>query len=82
MSLVEQRPPIPHEVDQYNPYQMQRLDVKTGTTCIWQVSGRNNIGFDERVEMDLEYIRNRSLWLDVKLIFKTAFVLFGDENTS
>ena len=52
MSLVGPRPPIPHEVDQYNSYQMQRLAVKPGLTCIWQVSGRNNIGFDEWVEMD------------------------------
>ena len=56
MSLVGPRPPIPHEVDQYNSYQMQRLAVKPGLTCIWQVSGRNNIGFDEWVEMDIEYI--------------------------
>lgn len=82
MSLVGPRPPIPHEVDQYNSYQMQRLAVKPGLTCIWQVSGRNNIGFDEWVEMDIEYIKNRNLWLDIKLIFKTVFVLFGDENAS
>ena len=82
MSLVGPRPPIPHEVDQYNSYQMQRLAVKPGLTCIWQVSGRNNIGFDEWVEMDIEYIKTRNLWLDIKLIFKTVFVLFGDENAS
>ena len=82
MSLVGPRPPIPHEVDQYNSYQMQRLAVKPGLTCIWQVSGRNNIGFDEWVEMDIEYIKTRSLWLDIKLIFKTVGVLFGDDNAS
>ena len=82
MSLVGPRPPIPHEVDQYNSYQMQRLAVKPGLTCIWQVSGRNNIGFDEWVEMDIEYIKNRNLWLDIKLIFKTVGVLFGDDNAS
>ena len=82
MSLVGPRPPIPHEVDQYNSYQMQRLAVKPGLTCIWQVSGRNNIGFDEWVEMDIEYIKSRSLWLDIKLIFKTVGVLFGDDNAS
>lgn len=82
MSLVGPRPPIPHEVEQYNSYQMQRLAVKPGLTCIWQVSGRNNIGFDEWVEMDIEYIKTRNLWLDIKLIFKTVFVLFGDENAS
>ena len=82
MSLVGPRPPIPHEVDQYNSYQMQRLAVKPGLTCIWQVSGRNNIGFDEWVEMDIEYIKTRNLWLDIKLIFKTVGVLFGDETAS
>ena len=82
MSLVGPRPPIPHEVDQYNSYQMQRLAVKPGLTCIWQVSGRNNIGFDEWVEMDIEYIKTRNLWLDIKLIFKTVGVLFGDDDAS
>ena len=82
MSLVGPRPPIPHEVDQYNSYQMQRLAVKPGLTCIWQVSGRNNIGFDEWVEMDIEYIKTINLWLDIKLIFKTVGVLFGDDNAS
>ena len=82
MSLVGPRPPIPHEVEQYNSYQMQRLAVKPGLTCIWQVSGRNNIGFDEWVEMDIEYIKTRNLWLDIKLIFKTVGVLFGDDNAS
>nr|WP_303213103.1 sugar transferase [uncultured Romboutsia sp.] len=82
MSLVGPRPPIPREVEQYNSYQMQRLAVKPGLTCIWQVSGRNNIGFDEWVEMDIEYIKTRNLWLDIKLIFKTVGVLFGDDNAS
>lgn len=82
MSLVGPRPAIPREVEQYNSYQMQRLAVKPGLTCIWQVSGRNNIGFDEWVEMDIEYIKTRNLWLDIKLIFKTVGVLFGDDNAS
>ena len=82
MSLVGPRPPIPREVEQYTPYQKQRLLVKPGLTCIWQVSGRNNIGFDEWVEMDLEYIKNRNLLLDIKLILKTVKVLFGDSNAS
>lgn len=82
MSLVGPRPPIPHEVEQYTAYQMQRLLVRPGLTCIWQVSGRNNIGFDDWVDMDIDYIKNRSLWLDIKLIFKTIGVLFGDDNAS
>ena len=82
MSIVGPRPAIPHEVAEYNDYHKQRLLVKPGLTCIWQVSGRNSIGFDEWMEMDLEYIETRKLWMDIKLIFKTVGVLFGDENAS
>ena len=82
MSLVGPRPAIPHEVAEYNEYQIQRLLVKPGITCIWQVSGRNTIGLDEWIEMDLEYIKTRSFLLDLKLIFKTVGVLFGDKNAS
>ena len=82
MSIVGPRPAIPHEVAEYNSYQRQRLLVKPGLTCIWQVSGRNSIGFDEWIEMDLEYIEKRNLWMDIKLIFKTVGVLFGDETAS
>ena len=82
MSIVGPRTAIPHEVAEYNDYQRQRLLVKPGLTCIWQVSGRNSIGFDEWVDMDLEYIEKRNLWMDIKLIFKTVGVLFGDENAS
>ncbi len=82
MSLVGPRPALPREVEQYTPYQMQRLLVKPGLTCIWQVSGRNNIGFDEWVELDIEYIKNRNLWLDIKLILLTIPAMLGDENAS
>ena len=82
MSIVGPRPAIPHEVAEYNDYQKQRLLVKPGLTCIWQISGRNSIGFDEWVEMDLEYIEKRNLFMDIKLIFKTIGVLFGDDNAS
>lgn len=82
MSLVGPRPPIPREVEQYTTYQMQRLGVKPGLTCLWQVGGRNSVDFDGWVELDIEYIRTRSLWLDIKLIIKTVFVLFGDEDAS
>ena len=59
---------------------MQRLDVNLEITCIWQVSGENNIGFDEWIEMDIDYIKTRNLWLDINLILKTVGVLFGDDN--
>lgn len=82
MSIVGPRPAIPHEVAEYSHYHKQRLLVKPGLTCIWQVSGRNSIGFEEWMDMDLEYIEKRNLWMDIKLIFKTVGVLFGDENAS
>lgn len=82
MSIVGPRPAILREVEQYNSYQMQRLLVKPGITCIWQVSGRNNIGFDEWVEMDLKYIETQSFLLDLKLILKTIPALLGDKNAS
>lgn len=72
MSLVGPRPALPREADRYTPYQRQRLYVKPGLTCLWQVQpARNQIPFDRWVELDLEYIRRRSLRLDWVLIFKT-----------
>lgn len=82
MSLVGPRPPIPREVEQYDEYQLQRLAVKPGLTCYWQVGGRNSIDFDGWVELDIKYIKERSILVDIKLIFKTFFVLFGDDNAS
>ena len=61
MSLVGPRPPIPREVIQYNKYQYQRLLVKPGITCYWQISGRNNIDFDEWVELDLKVYKRKKL---------------------
>ncbi|WP_068675289.1 sugar transferase [Oceanobacillus sp. Castelsardo] len=80
MSLVGPRPPLPDEVNQYNNYEKQRLIVTPGLTCYWQVSGRSNIGFDEWVELDLKYIRERNLMIDFKLILKTVLVLFGSRD--
>lgn len=79
MTIVGPRPPLESEVRQYTEYQMQRLQVKQGLTCYWQCSGRNNISFDEWVELDLKYIRERSLWTDIKILFLTIpAVLSGD----
>ncbi len=72
MSLVGPRPPLPREVEQYTPYQQHRLDTKGGITCYWQCSGRSNIMFDEWVELDLKYIRERSVGTDVKILLKTV----------
>ena len=82
MSLVGPRPPIPREVEQYDEYQLQRLAVKPGLTCYWQVGGRNSIDFDGWVDLDVKYIKERNTFIDIKLIFKTFFVLFGDDNAS
>lgn len=76
MTIVGPRPPLPREVEQYTPYQKQRLGVTQGLTCYWQISGRNNIGFDEWVELDLKYIRERSLWTDLKIFCKTFGAVF------
>ena len=82
MSLVGPRPSLPKEVADFEPWMKERLIVQPGITCFWQVSGRNNIPFKEWMELDIKYVREMSYWLDVKLIFKTFFVLFGDENAS
>ncbi|MCA9654958.1 MAG: sugar transferase [Myxococcales bacterium] len=71
MSLVGPRPALPSEVEQYKPWQRRRMSVKPGLTGMWQVSGRNQIDFEEWMQMDLDYIDNWSLWLDIKIILKT-----------
>lgn len=77
MSIIGPRPPLPREVAQYTPYQMHRLDVKTGLSCYHECEGRSDTrNFDEWVESDLRYIRERSLWTDLKIIFLTIRVVF------
>ncbi|SMF18487.1 sugar transferase [Pseudobacteriovorax antillogorgiicola] len=76
MSLVGPRPPIPKEVKKYKQWQTERLAVKPGITCIWQVSGRNQIGFEDWVRLDIKYIRNRTLFLDFLILAKTVKVVF------
>jgi exopolysaccharide biosynthesis polyprenyl glycosylphosphotransferase len=71
MSFVGPRPAVIEEVRQYQPWQRRRLSMKPGLTCLWQVSGRNELTFDEWMRLDLEYIDNWSLWLDVKIALKT-----------
>jgi len=80
MSLVGPRPSLPKEVEKFEPWMLQRLEVKPGLTCYWQVSGRNNIDFEDWMKLDLQYVEDRNFLLDLKLIFKTFFVLFGDKN--
>ena len=82
MSIVGPRPSLPNEVREFEPWMMDRLKVKPGLTCYWQVSGRDQIGFEKWMELDVKYVKDRSFLLDLKLIFKTFFVLFGDKNAS
>jgi len=78
MSIVGPRPAVLEEVRQYEPWQRRRLSMKPGLTCLWQVNGRNELTFEEWMRLDLEYIDNWSLWLDVKIALKTIpAVLFG-----
>ena len=71
MSIVGPRPPVPQEVKEYERWQLRRLSMKPGITCTWQVSGRNDIPFEEWMRMDLDYIDNWSLKLDFVIFLKT-----------
>jgi len=75
MSLVGPRPPLEREVATYSEYAKQRLYVKPGCTGLWQVSGRNSVGFDEMVELDLQYIEKSSFWFDLKIMFMTVKIM-------
>lgn len=75
MTVVGPRPPLPEEVDQYSQRDKERLKVKPGCTGLWQVSGRNSLDFDEMVELDIDYIEHASLLLDMKICFKTVWIM-------
>jgi exopolysaccharide biosynthesis polyprenyl glycosylphosphotransferase len=75
MSLVGPRPPIPGEVQHYDPWHRRRLSMKPGLTCLWQISGRNKIGFEQWMKLDLQYIDNWSLWLDLTILLRTIPVV-------
>jgi exopolysaccharide biosynthesis polyprenyl glycosylphosphotransferase len=79
MSIVGPRPPLPREVADYTDYDRQRLLVTPGATGLWQVSGRSDVSFDEMVQLDIQYINSASLWMDIKIIFKT-FGVFVKPN--
>jgi lipopolysaccharide/colanic/teichoic acid biosynthesis glycosyltransferase len=79
MSVIGPRPALPNEVAEYDAYAKQRLLVKPGLSCYWQVSGRSNIGFDEWMELDVKYINEMSLLTDAKIVLLTIpAVLKGD----
>lgn len=78
MTLVGPRPALPKEVEQYTAAERMRLEGEQGITCIWQVSGRSSLPFDDQVRLDIDYIQNESLWNDIKLLLKTIpAVIFG-----
>lgn len=81
MTIIGPRPPLPMEVKHYTEFQKIRLIVTPGITCIWQVTPeRNSIDFDEWVKMDIDYVMNRNLWLDLKIMFRTVYVMFCCEG--
>lgn len=81
MSLVGPRPPIPYEVEMYQPIHHKRLMTTQGLTGLWQVKGRSSISFEEMVKLDIEYIEKQSLWLDLKIILLTIPVLLLQKDT-
>lgn len=79
MSMVGPRPPLPEEVEQYQPWQRRRLSVRPGLTCLWQVNGRNRIQFSEWVKLDLEYIDHWSWGLEIKILLRTLPAMLKGE---
>jgi lipopolysaccharide/colanic/teichoic acid biosynthesis glycosyltransferase len=77
MSIVGPRPPLEREVVHYDARHMQRLAATPGITGLWQVNGRSEVGFEEMVELDLEYIRRWSFWLDVRILLKTPLAVLS-----
>ncbi|MEW6125801.1 MAG: sugar transferase [Acidobacteriota bacterium] len=81
MSVVGPRPPIPYEVVHYKDWHRNRFHIKPGITGLWQVSGRNRLHFEEMVRLDIFYLENWSVWLDLKIMFKTLPVMLRGDNT-
>jgi len=80
MSLVGPRPPLPHEYQDYRDWHRKRLDGIPGITGLWQVSGKNRIPFEEMVKLDIHYLKNWSLWLDIKIILRTIPVMLNGRD--
>ena len=81
MSLVGPRPTLDFIVNEYDEYQKKRLEVKPGMTGLAQINGRQSLSWEEKIEYDIKYVENQSIWLDIKIIFKTFFVLFDFSET-
>lgn len=80
MSIVGPRPILPWQMEECNEYEKQRLIVRPGLTCYWQIGGRANIKWEEWVELDLDYIQDMGLWTDFKMIVKTVPAVFDSEG--
>ncbi len=80
MSIVGPRPTLPYQVERYDQRQRKRLDMRPGITGWAQVNGRNDLTWSEKIEYDLEYITNYSLWFDIKILFKTVGVVFKQDG--
>ena len=77
MSLVGPRPAIPYEVEMYKPWHLQRLETQPGITGLQQVISRSTADFDEQVQLDIEYIHQQTLWLDIKIMLRTPLVIIS-----
>ncbi len=77
MSLIGPRPPIPYEVEEYDGWHNGRLNTVPGITGLWQVSGKNRLTFDQMTRLDINYSRNRSFWMDIKIMIKTPFAILS-----
>jgi lipopolysaccharide/colanic/teichoic acid biosynthesis glycosyltransferase len=80
MSLVGPRPPIPEEVEAYEPWQRLRLEVQPGITCLWQISGRSKLGFEEWMRLDIQYIQTISLATDIRILCRTLPAVLSREG--
>lgn len=80
MSLVGPRPTLKYQVDKYTKEQLHRLDMRPGITGLAQVNGRNELSWEEKINYDIQYINNFSIWLDIKILFKTIAVVFKREG--
>lgn len=80
MSIVGPRPQLPDFLEYYTPEQMRRHEVRPGMTGLAQVSGRNNLSWEEKFDLDVQYVNTQNLWLDFKIMFKTAEVILKKEG--
>jgi lipopolysaccharide/colanic/teichoic acid biosynthesis glycosyltransferase len=80
MSLVGPRPAIPYEVDEYKPWHYKRFETPQGLTGLWQVTARSSADFDEMIQLDIEYIRKQSLWVDLWILFQTPLAVIKSKG--